>query len=225
MFRVKICGLTDPEDAQAAVEAGADALGLNFYHKSPRVVTIDRAIEVVHEENIIAQRVGVFVNLPAEEVNRVAQAVGLAWVQLHGNERPELLVDIAQQFKIIRVYRIEDDEDPEQAVLEDLSLCDRAGRMPDAVLIDAATSGDFGGTGRTTNWSALVDHRRWLQGLPLILAGGLQANNVAEAIALVQPAAVDVASGVEESPGRKCPAKMAAFLDAAATAFADLDGQ
>lgn len=219
MFRIKICGLTDPEDAQAAVEAGADAIGLNFYAKSPRVVSVDRAIEIVHEENLIAQRVGVFVNHGPDEINRVAAAVGLAWVQLHGNESPQQISQIEPHVKVIRVYRIDDTDDPEPMVVADLERCAAAGRAPDAVLIDAATAGEFGGTGVTTNWAGIVDHRRWLGTTPLILAGGLTASNVADAIALVQPSAVDVASGVEDRPGRKSVTKMRAFVDAASEGF------
>ena len=222
MFRIKICGLTDPEDAQAAVEAGADAIGLNFYARSPRVVSVDRAVEIVHEENIIAQRVGVFVNMASAEVNRVAAQVGLAWVQLHGNESPQQVAQIDPHVKVVRVYRVDDADDPEPSIVADLQRCAAAGRTPDAVLVDAATAGEFGGTGTSTNWAGLVDHRRWLGATPLILAGGLSASNVAEAIALVQPAAVDVASGVEDGPGRKSVTKMRAFVDAASEAFESL---
>lgn len=223
MFRIKICGVTDPEDAQAAVEAGADALGVNFYEKSVRSVSVDRAIEIVHEENIVAQRVGVFVNMPAEEINRVARLVGLAWVQLHGNEAPAVLPQIDPTQKIIRTYRIEDDDDPEELVVADLQRCREAGRSPDAVLVDAYAAGEYGGTGATVNWSHLVDHHRWLGGIPLILAGGLRAHNVADAIHLVQPAAVDVSSGVERSsPGRKSIEHMRAFCEAATDAFGDI---
>lgn len=222
MFRVKVCGITDPEDAQAAVEVGADAVGVNFYAKSVRSVSLDRAIEIVHEDNIVAQRVGVFVNMPVDEINRIAKALGLAWVQLHGNEPPAALPQIASNYKIIRTYRVEDDDDPEESVTNDLQRCRDAGRCPDAVLIDAYSAGEYGGTGQTANWSYLVDHRRWLGGIPLVLAGGLRPDNVAEAIRLVQPAAVDVASGVERSPGRKSVEKMRAFSEAAREAFRDL---
>ncbi|MEQ8210175.1 MAG: phosphoribosylanthranilate isomerase [Lacipirellulaceae bacterium] len=221
MFRIKVCGITDPEDAQAAVEAGADAIGLNFYHRSPRVVSVDRAIEIVHEENLIAQRVGVFVNTPADEVNRVARAVGLAWVQLHGDEPPEYLTEISPEFDLIRVHRLDSSDDPTSSIVEDIEACQAAGRTPDAVLVDARTTDEYGGTGKTVDWAALVDHRVWLGEIPLILAGGLRPDNVDEAIATVRPAAVDTASGVESSPGRKDATKMQTFVSTAKEAFED----
>lgn len=221
MFKIKICGITDPEDAEAAVAAGADAIGLNFYHRSPRVVSVDRAIEIVHEENLIAQRVGVFVNTPAEEVNRIARSVGLAWVQLHGDEPPEFLTEISPEFDIIRVYRLDASEDPIATIADDLKACQAAGRAPDAVLVDARTTDEYGGTGETVNWAALVDHRVWLGEMPLVLAGGLRPDNVDEAIATVRPAAVDTASGVESAPGRKDGTKMKVFVETAKEAFED----
>lgn len=223
MFKIKICGITHPEDAQAAVEAGADAIGLNFYRRSPRSVSVDRAIEIVHEENLIAQRVGVFVNTPADEVNRIARAVGLAWVQLHGDEPPEFLTEVSPEFGIIRVHRLDESHDPIETIVQDLLACRAEGRSPDAVLVDARTTDEYGGTGETVDWAALVDHKVWLEGTPLILAGGLCPSNVDEAIATVRPAAVDTASGVEKSPGCKDATKMQAFVSTAKEAFEDVE--
>jgi len=220
MFKIKICGITDPEDGEAAVEAGADAIGLNFYHRSPRVVSVDRAIEIVHEGNIIAQRVGVFVNTPVDEIHRIAKAVGLAWVQLHGDEPPELLSKIEPQFNIIRVRRLDAGDDPTK-ISQDIAACQAAGRAPDAVLVDARTTDEYGGTGETVDWGALGDHKVWLGDIPLILAGGLRPDNVDEAILRVRPAAVDTASGVEKSPGRKDVQKMKTFVETAKEAFRD----
>ncbi|WP_145058721.1 phosphoribosylanthranilate isomerase [Adhaeretor mobilis] len=220
MFKIKICGITNPEDAESAVNAGADAIGLNFYHRSPRVVSVDRAIEIVHEGNLIAQRVGVFVNTPVDEIHRIAKAVGLAWVQLHGDEPPGFLSKIDPQFDIIRVRRLDAGDDPTK-IGEDIAACRAAGRAPDAVLVDARSTDEYGGTGDTVDWAGLGDHKIWLGDIPLILAGGLRPDNVDEAILTVRPAAVDTASGVEKAPGRKDKQKMQTFVDTAKEAFRD----
>ncbi|MCA9231193.1 MAG: phosphoribosylanthranilate isomerase [Planctomycetales bacterium] len=216
MFRIKICGITSVEDARAAVDAGADALGLNFYEKSPRYVATEQARAIVAALDDLPLCVGVFVNSSREEIERIRREAGLRGVQLHGDEPAEFLVGLGA-CPIIRARRM--DERGAKALAEDVVACQAAGRLPDAILVDAAAPGHYGGTGKTIAWSELFDSERWLAGRPLILAGGLNPHNVAEAIRVVRPNGVDVASGVESSPGVKDPEKMRLFVSAAKAAF------
>jgi phosphoribosylanthranilate isomerase len=228
MFRVKICGITNFDDAQAAAEAGADAIGINFYEKSPRCVDIEQARDIVWGlGGHMKIRVGVFVNMLPSRIREIVTQVGIHAVQLHGDEPPETVAQIAQtklppDFQwvpsIIRARRI-----PAQGVAEitsDINACSAAGVCLAAVLVDAATPGRYGGTGETLSWAGLADHKRWVKQTPLILAGGLTPDNVTEAIRIVRPHGVDVASGVESSPGKKDHAKVRDFVAAAREAFA-----
>jgi phosphoribosylanthranilate isomerase len=227
MFRIKICGITNVADALAAADAGAEAIGLNFYSKSPRFVDpgyaiciIDAVPELVH--------VGVVVNLDVATLNQLITKskeitpTGLSTIQLHGDEPPEYLPHVKSDL-ILRARRFTDAGI--SAIGRDLESCRRANRTPDAVLIDAAAPGQYGGTGTTVSWNGLADYRRWLHNVPLILAGGLTPENVAEAIRTVRPHGVDVASGVESSPGKKDPAKVRDFVAAAREAFEQVGEQ
>jgi len=210
MFRIKICGVTTVNDARSAVQLGAEMIGLNFYANSPRYVSLEKAQTIATE---VPLTTGVFVNASSTEINRIAANVGLDWVQLHGDEPPEMLADICSDLSIIRVRCL--GEGGIGSIVDDLEACRVKGREPDAVLVDATVPGQYGGTGKTADWLALKNYRDWLGDVPLILAGGLQAKNVAEAMAAVWPTAVDTASGVESSPGVKDIAKMRAFIKAA----------
>src|SRR5262245_14732048 len=194
MVRIKICGVTTPEDARFAAEAGADAVGLNFYPKSPRFVSPQQAAAIIRALPAFTAPVGVFVGMPLRQVCAVAFQLGLRGVQTYDDQPttedtfpfahlPAFRVSTAEQLDAIRQW-----VRSEQAV----------GRGPAAVLLDAHVPGQIGGTGQKAPWELLagVD-----LGAPLILAGGLTAANVAEAIALVRPWGVDVASGVESAPG------------------------
>jgi phosphoribosylanthranilate isomerase len=234
MFRVKICGITNVEDAVAAVEAGADAIGLNFYEKSPRFVNGKLAAAIIRQARASAAPshaqfggvayIGVFVNSSFQSIVQMGQRAVLTGCQLHGDEPPELVAKLRTRvsmppewWKVIRARRF--DNGGVAAIANDLAACATAGSRPDAVLIDSATPGRYGGTGETVSWVGIADHRLWLSDTPLILAGGLTPDNVAEAIRIVRPQAVDVASGVESSPGKKDPAKVRNFVAAARTAF------
>lgn len=218
MFHIKICGVTRPEDAAAAAAAGADAIGLNFYAESPRCVSEAQARAILAAAGGEMTRVGVFVNAPAAEVARTADALELAYVQLHGDEPPETLAELAGR-QVIRAFRMDGRGlDPLEEYLE---RCDELGALPAAVLIDAHRPDQYGGTGTTVDWQLLVDQRSQLGGLPLILAGGLNCENVEEAIGVVKPSAVDTASGVEVSPGIKDPEAIAQFVALARQAFID----
>jgi phosphoribosylanthranilate isomerase len=218
MFRIKICGVTSVADALAAAEAGADAIGLNFYAGSKRCVPRDEAARIVRAVGERAICIGVFVNEPAEEIRDTCRHAGLRTVQLHGDEPPELLAEL-NEFRLVRALRLAASRGAEAAASID-ALC-RAGRVPEMLLIDADCGGQYGGMGITTDWPAVEDVRHRLAGrLPVALAGGLTPANVAEAIAQARPDAVDVASGVETAPGRKDAERMRAFVEAARGAFA-----
>jgi phosphoribosylanthranilate isomerase len=224
MFRIKICGITNVEDAIATVDAGADALGLNFYKKSPRCVELDVAKQIAAATEIA--RVGVFVNQSAEEMGHAWNEAGLWFVQVHGDETPEMLKPIADM-DIITVRRLARDEtDPVGMLIRDLlHFTSEIGWAPQAMLVDAAVPGEYGGTGAKADWHSLHGYESRLGTCAdLILAGGLTPDNVAEAIRIVRPAAVDVASGVESSPGKKDPVKVRDFVAAATAAFDSLQG-
>jgi phosphoribosylanthranilate isomerase len=212
-LRIKICGLTQVDEAVACLSAGADWIGLNFHAHSPRFVTLARGAEIVAALPSPSRAVGLFVDRPASEVADVAAAVGLSVVQLHGNEPPEYLRALDHLW-IIKAFRLGRAADV-GAMSDYLVQAGQIGRMPDAVLIDAQVDGLVGGTG-TLVADALLP---LLPAFPrLILAGGLTPENVAERLLRVRPWMADVASGVESSPGRKDLAKVRSFIHAARSA-------
>jgi phosphoribosylanthranilate isomerase len=200
-IRVKICGITNLPDAQVAVEAGADALGFNFYEKSPRYVSPATAAEMSSSLPPFTLRVGVFVNPVEELVRRAIGECGLNLLQFHGDEPPEFCTQFG--LMSMKAFRIRDAG----------SLKELPRYRTDAWLLDAYASDTYGGTGEKFNWSLAVEAQK--SGKPFFLAGGLTPENVAEAIRQVQPFGVDVASGVESSPGRKDPGKVHSFITAA----------
>jgi phosphoribosylanthranilate isomerase len=199
--RVKICGITNLADAQVAVEAGADALGFNFYEKSPRFVPPQTTAEISRSLPPFTLRVGVFVN-PAEElVRRAIGECGLNLLQFHGDEPPEFCTQFG--LMSMKAFRVRD-----AGSLEGL-----AKYRTDAWLLDAYASDLFGGTGEKFNWNLAIEAQKL--GKPVFLAGGLTPENVAEAIQQVRPFGVDVSSGVESALGKKDHAKVRAFIKAA----------
>lgn len=212
-FRIKICGITSVEDALAAVEAGADALGLNFYPQSSRFVTADAAAKIAAAAKRRVKLVGVFVNATAEEIQAAVSAGELDAVQLHGDESPEFVGRMkAAHSQVLRAFRVRGDS------LGEVEVYLRATK-PDAVLLDAYDPKAYGGTGKRLDWDLVRRERSAALGLPIILAGGLTAENVAEAIETARPDAVDVAGGVESAPGRKDAEKVRRFVAAAQKAF------
>ena len=195
--RVKMCGITSLEDARVCLDAGADALGFNFWPGSKRHVPVSRAVKIIESLPAGVLRVGVFVRASPEEVRRTVASVGLGAVQLHGDEDPSEYVGAG--VPLWQVLRIE-------TSLPD-SVSDRASEL----LLDARAEG-FGGSGRSFDWSLAHQARRF--GLPFWLAGGLTPLNVAEAVRRAAPDGVDVASGVESSPGVKDPERVRAFVAA-----------
>ena len=207
-MKVKICGITRYEDAQAAIEAGADLLGFNFYPKSPRYIdppSASRLIGTIRGRSASVQVVGVFVNSPLEAILTIMDECGLDLAQLHGDETPETLVSLNN--RAFKALRPKDATDLARLLH---SYLPKTGSP--ACLVDAYRPGEYGGTGQPADWTLA----RSVAGThPILLAGGLAPENVAEAIRQVRPWGVDVASGVEESPRRKAPARLAAFIKAA----------
>lgn len=216
MFRVKICGITNVDDARHAVGAGADAIGINFYRGSVRAVNLDQAHAIADAAPAGVVKVGVFVNASAAEIQQAADRLNLDYVQLHGDEPPSMLGELAG-LRVIRAYRL--GNDGWQQLVSYLDACRRLATTPVAILADASREGAYGGTGQAVDWPLARGFHNLGLDIPLILSGGLVAENVAEAIAAVSPAAVDTASGVESSPGHKDPAKVKAFITAARAAL------
>ena len=197
MTKVKICGITSLEDALAAVEAGADALGFVFVEKSPRYVEPEKAAEIIVRIPPFVQIVGLFVNAPLDFVNRTADSCRLDIVQLHGDESPAYCQSVRR--RVMKVFRVQGME----------SLIPMADYEVSAFLLDAYSPGVYGGTGESFDWDCAVAAKGRV---PIVLAGGLNPDNVALAVAKVDPYGVDVSSGVESSPGRKDHEKVKRFI-------------
>lgn len=248
VFRIKICGIMTADDALLAAEAGADAIGLNFYDKSPRFVPADRAAEIVERlrEEYPAERVrvfGVFVNASLDDIIWTIRETDLYGpekgfgIQLHGDEPPELLRDLHNEglgrtgdlfqvlghvpvVPVVRAFRCRGPDLAKEA--DYLQSCQRLGSLPQALLLDAYSATQYGGTGECVDWAAVRRERSKLHGVPVLLSGGLTPANVAEAIDRARPEGVDVASGVEKAPGQKDAAKVYAFVAAAKKAWREL---
>jgi phosphoribosylanthranilate isomerase len=199
--KVKICGITNVADAIAAADAGADAIGLMFYEKSPRHISIQAAREIVRELPLHVIKVGVFVNPSEELVMRVISDCGVGLLQFHGDETPEFCTQFG--LMSMKAFRIRDAE----------SLRALPMYLTDAWLLDAHVKDKLGGTGEKFNWDLAIEAQKL--GRPIFLAGGLIPENVGEAVRKVNPFAVDVSSGVESSPGKKDHAKVRAFIETA----------
>ncbi len=205
---VKICGITNVEDALWAARRGATAIGLIFAEESPRRVTLEAARAIVSELSDSVLRVGVFVNHTVEFVNGCVRELGLSYAQLHGEEAPEYCRKV--KANVIKAFRISSRSD-----LDSLK-----GYDVDAFLLDTFSPSRRGGTGTTFDWSLAIAAKNF--GVPIILSGGLNPENVAEAIERVAPAGVDASSGVEVSPGRKDREKVKLFVERSVRAFANI---
>jgi phosphoribosylanthranilate isomerase len=203
--RVKICGVTRLDDAELAVSCGAWAVGLNFHSESPRRCEPDTASEIASALKRRAEVAGVFVNAPLEDVVRIADAVGLTMLQLHGDEGPAFCEEARRRtgLPVIKVARVRD-----AASVKALSAF-----KTDFHMLDAYVPRRPGGTGQRFDWALAAEHP---DEPALILSGGIGPDNVAEAIATVHPFAIDVASGVEAAPGQKDPGKVRALFQAVA---------
>jgi phosphoribosylanthranilate isomerase len=203
--RVKVCGITRPEDAELAVELGAWALGFILWPRSPRVADPAVAAGIAAALRRRVELVGVFVNATLEEIAHAADELHLSHVQLHGDEGPAFCAEAARRTgaKVIKAVRVRSAAD-----FQDLERY-----HTDFHMLDTAARGLRGGTGETWDWALAARRRRKI---PAILSGGLTAENVAAGIEAVDPWAVDVSSGVEASPGVKDPDKLRAFMAATA---------
>jgi phosphoribosylanthranilate isomerase len=204
MLRIKICGLMTPQDARAAIEFGADALGFNFFPRSKRYVGTEASW--IAELPGDVEKVAIVVDASADEAKALSRSLGITSLQLHGTESPEFcrgLMEAGVRFeKAIPVYGPD-------------SLANCPDFSTHTVLLDSSAAGEFGGSGRTFPWEIARSFIETNRHLRVILAGGLTAKNVAEAVAMVRPFGVDVTTGVEAAPGRKDHSRMRAFIAAA----------
>jgi phosphoribosylanthranilate isomerase len=203
--KVKICGITNLDDALAAIDYGADALGFVFFKGSPRYVLYEKAGAIIKKLPSFITTVGVFVNEETENIERVIRLTGIDIVQLHGNEPPELC-NISR--RIIKAIRVKS--------LESLNPLKHYKNKVSAFLLDTFTPDVFGGTGQIFNWDIAVDAKQFGR---IILAGGLRPDNIAEAVRRVRPYGVDVSSGIELEKGWKDHKKMGLFIKRAKAAL------
>lgn len=220
MFRIKICGVTNLDDAANAVRAGADAIGLNFYSQSSRYVAPELAAKISCGLPMGAAKVGVFVNETTSNMQNIAAQTHLDFIQLHGNEPAEQVIELSP-FPVILAIR--QGELPLVQLQSYLKQCRRSDAQPAALLLDAGSPGIYGGSGKLANWDKIREIKPQLDGIKIVLAGGLHPSNIASAIRQVRPAAVDVASGVESSPGRKSLDLMQKFVQQARLAWESVD--
>jgi len=199
MVRIKICGITNIEDALLAAALGAQALGFIFHPQSPRRVAPEAAREIIRQLPPLILSVGVFVDEEAATVQDLAARLGLDWVQLHGAESPEYCRSLGR--RVLKGFRIRDEDS--------LKVLQAYRGAVQAFLLDTYKPGQTGGTGETFDWHLARQARQYG---PVVLAGGLTPENVARAIEIAQPQAVDVASGVEAASGKKDPEKLKAFF-------------
>ena len=204
MYRVKICGITNEEDALSAIEKGAFAIGFIFYPKSPRYIPPVKASQIIRKIPPFIGRVGVFVNMDIRGIFEIMKRVGLSAVQLHGDESPEFCYELKtlSSIPIIKVFRIKDESS--------LNNIKKYSYTVNAILLDTHKDKVYGGTGETFDWNLAKKARNY--NIPLILSGGLNPQNIKEAYDIVKPYAFDVNSGIELTPGIKDHTKMDLFF-------------
>lgn len=196
-MKIKICGITNTEDALAAESFGVDAVGFIFYKKSKRFVTLKQAVQIIKTLSPFTTKVGVFVNETFEVINNISKQTGINVVQLHGDEKPEVIKSVS--LPVIKAFRVDDnfDYDKLNQYLEY------------SILLDAYSENDYGGTGNKFNWEKIpTDIRN-----KIILSGGISSDNIEFIYKNINPAAVDLSSSLEISPGRKDKKKMEKFFN------------
>jgi phosphoribosylanthranilate isomerase len=209
MLRIKICGLTTPEDALAAIESGADALGFNFVPTSKRFLRLEAGRDWIAALPEYVEKVAILANPGWEEARAAAAVPGITSLQLHGSEPPEFCRRLREAG--IRFEKALPVSGPE-------SLANVPNFFTDTVMLDSAIGGEFGGSGRSFPWEIAREFVQANPQLRVVLAGGLTPENVAEAVTTVRPFGVDVTSGVESAPGRKDYGRLRAFIAAARAA-------
>lgn len=199
MTKVKICGITNYNDAKACIDCGADAIGFIFYEKSRRYIEPEQAFEIIRKLPPFITKVGVFVNSLKIRIANITNQTRISAIQLHGDETPDFCLDFMEP--VIKALRIKDLDD-----LENI-----ASFPVQAILLDTFTDAEYGGTGKSFDWNILKDLN---SDKNIILSGGLNPDNIEDAIIQVNPYAVDVSSGVEKSPGIKDHSKIKKFIEA-----------
>ncbi|MGB5847363.1 MAG: phosphoribosylanthranilate isomerase [Ignavibacteriaceae bacterium] len=196
-MRIKICGITNTEDALAAESFGADAVGFIFYKKSKRYITPELAMHIINTLSPFTTKVGVFVDETFENINKISKLTGINLVQLHGNENPDILKSIS--LPIIKAFRVDDNFD--------YSKLNQYQEY--SILLDAYSENDYGGTGNKFNWAKIPFEIK----NKIILAGGISSNNIEVIYKNINPAAVDLSSSLEITPGKKDKKKMERFFN------------
>jgi phosphoribosylanthranilate isomerase len=199
-MKIKICGITNADDAILAAELGADALGFILHPKSPRYVAVPSVEKIVGQLPPYVQTVGVFVDAEAEFIDEAVARCRLDLLQLHGAESPEFCASRSR--RVVKAFRVAQRSDIEAIAKYKSNVC--------AALLDTKVADIEGGTGKTFDWSIAVEAKKF--GLPIVLAGGINAGNIARAVETVGPYAVDVSSGVEAAPGKKDAEKLKALI-------------
>ncbi|HAV22139.1 MAG: hypothetical protein A2X67_01365 [Ignavibacteria bacterium GWA2_55_11] len=207
---IKICGITNLDDARLASELGANAVGFIFHKGSERYISPEHAVEIARQLPEHLSKIGVFVHADSREIVDTARLVSLSAVQLTGDEGPDDLVDY--EFNIIKVFRVRPGFDVETM----------QNYLVDAFLLDTYKEGAYGGTGKTFDWNVAVQAKRYGR---IILSGGLDPDNIEPAVKFVRPYGVDVSSGVEMHPGKKHPAKLRDFISRARNAYLSVEPQ
>jgi len=198
IVKVKICGITNYEDAKAALDMGADLLGFNFYPKSPRFIPPDKAVEIINKLPAFIDLAGIFVNASIDQIHEIKDLCSLDWVQLHGDESPQFCTELSSHnVKVMKALRVKEQSDIEKA--DDY--------FTDAILLDAFHPERYGGTGLTFDWN-IIGHI----GKRVFLAGGINPDNAADAVKL-GVYGIDVCSGIEAEPGKKDHKKMKELFD------------
>ena len=201
MVKVKICGITNIEDAMAAIDAGADALGFVFFRESPRYISPENAKAIINALPPFIVKTGVFVNEPIENIEKIISMTGVDLIQLHGNESPEMC---RSSRRIIKAFRVKS--------MESMDPLNDYKELVSAFLLDTYTPDVLGGTGQIFNWDIAIEAKQFGR---IILAGGLTPENIADAVKRVAPYAVDVSSGIESKRGKKDHKKMQFFIERA----------
>ena len=201
MVKVKICGITNPEDAVWAANLGADYMGLVFVKNSKRKVSLEKAKEIIDAVPPYIKKVGVFVNEDPGIINKILEHYRLDMLQFHGEEPPNYCHQFKIRIEVIKAFRVKDEQSLSQISQYDVNF----------YLLDAFVQEEYGGTGQTFNWDLAIKAKQPCR--PIFLSGGLNPDNVVEAVKKVRPYAVDVSSGVESSPRRKSVELMKEFID------------
>ena len=186
-MKVKICGITNLDDAKLSYELGADAIGFIFYEKSKRYIAPEKAKEIIRQIPAFVLKVGVFVNESTDKINNIAKGIKLNLIQLHGNESPEMIADI--DLPVIKAFRVSEDFD--YSIIKQYNNC--------SFLLDTYNKNEFGGTGQQFNWKNIPSEIK----SEIILAGGISENNIEQICKDVNPYAIDVSSSIEKEPGKK----------------------